>query len=106
MSKDFVNETGSNLKEIFANSSFLADLRKLTADNSRGCIILENPELMVDFLVQQGAIDTTSRETVLQELRKMSKLPGHDLQGDEIPDQNIFYRLLKKNYFFGFGAYG
>jgi len=106
MSKDFVNENGTNLKELFANSTFLADLRKLTAEQSRGCIILENPELMVDFLVKQGAMDTTSRETVLQEFQKMGKLPGHDMQGDEIPDQNVFYRLLKKNYFFGFGAYG
>ena len=106
MSKDFINETGSNLRELFANSSFLAELRKLTTEHSRGCIILENPELMVDFLVKQGAIDTTSRETVLQELMKMGKLPGHDLNGDEIPDQNIFYRFVKKNYFFGFGAYG
>ena len=106
MSKDFINETGSNLKDIFSNSTFLAELRKLTAERSRGCIILENPELMVDFLVKQGAIDTTSRETVLQELMKMGKLPGHDLKGDEIPDQNVFYRFVKKHYFFGFGAYG
>ena len=106
MSKDFINETGSNLKELFANSSFLADLRKLTAEKSRGCIILENPELMVDFLIKHGAVDSTSRNTVLQEFSKMKNLPGHDLRGDEIPDQNIFYRFVKRNYFFGFGAYG
>ena len=106
MSKDLINETGTNLKEIFANSSFLADLRELTAENSRGCIILENPELMVDFLVKHGAVDSTSRQTVLEEFRKLGNLPGHDLQGEEIPEQNVFYRLLKKNYFFGFGAYG
>jgi hypothetical protein len=106
MSRDYINENGTNLKEIFAASSFLTDLRKLTAACSRGCIILENPELMVDFLVKQGAVDSTSRHTVLEEFRKMSKLPGHDLKGEEIPDQNVFYRLLKKNYFFGFGAYG
>jgi MoaA/NifB/PqqE/SkfB family radical SAM enzyme len=106
MSKDFLNANGSNLKEIFANSSFLADFRKLTAENSRGCIILENPELMVDFLIKQAAIDTTSRETVLQEFRKMSQLPGHDLKDEAIPDRNIFYRFVKKQYFFGFGAYG
>jgi hypothetical protein len=61
---------------------------------------------MVDFLVRQGAVDGTSRQTVLEEFCKMSKLPGHDLKGEEIPDQNVFYRLLKKKYFFGFGAYG
>jgi MoaA/NifB/PqqE/SkfB family radical SAM enzyme len=106
MSKDFINENASNLKEIFAGSSFLAELRKLTSTHSRGCIILENPELMVDFLIKHEAIDATSRETVLQEFRKMRQLPGHDLKGDEIPDRNVFYRLVKKNYFFGFGAYG
>jgi MoaA/NifB/PqqE/SkfB family radical SAM enzyme len=106
MSKDFINESGSNLKDIFANSSFLADFRKLTAENSRGCIILENPELMVDFLIKQGAVDSTSRQTVLEELKKMGKLSGHDLKDDAIPDQNVFYRMVKKNYFFGFGAYG
>jgi len=61
---------------------------------------------MADFVVEQGAVDTTSRNTVLQEFRKMQNLPGHDLKGDEIPDQNVFYRFVKKNYFFGFGAYG
>ena len=106
MSKDFINETGSNLKEIYNNSSFLADFRKLTAEHSRGCIILENPELMVDFLIKHEAIDTTSRQTILQEFQKMSKLAGHDMKGEEIPDQNIFYRFVKKRYFFGFGAYG
>ena len=106
MSKDFINENASNLKEIFANSSFLADFRKLTAENSRGCIILENPELMVDLLIKHEAIDTTSRQNVLQEFRKMRKLSGHDMKGEEIPDQNIFYRFVKKKYFFGFGAYG
>ena len=106
MSKDFINETGSNLKEIFASSSFLADFRKLTAENSRGCIILENPKLMVDFLIKHEAVDTTSRQTVLDEFKKMSKLPGHDMKGEEIPDENIFYRFVKKRYFFGFGAYG
>ena len=106
MSKDFINEKGSNLKKIFASSSFLAELRKLTAAHSRGCIILENPALMVDFLIKQGAVDSTSRQTVLEEFRKMSNLPGHDQPDNEIPDQNIFYRFLKKHYFFGFGAYG
>ena len=106
MSKEFINETGSNLKEIYNNSTFLADFRKLTAEHSRGCIILENPELMVDFLVKHEAIDTTTRQTVLQEFQKMSKLAGHDIKGEEIPDQNVFYRFVKKRYFFGFGAYG
>ena len=38
--------------------------------------------------------------------QKMNPVPGHDMEGEEIPEQNVFYRLLKKKYFFGFGAYG
>lgn len=106
MAKDFLNEDASNLAELFETSGFLAGLRKMTAESSRGCILLEDPEKLVQFLEQHGAIDTTSRATVLEEYRKMSPMPGHTMDGEEIPEQNVFYRLLKKRYFFGFGAYG
>ena len=32
----------------------------------------------------------------------MTALPGHDMPGEEIPERNLFYRILKKRYFFGF----
>lgn len=51
------------------------------------------------FLEQQGAIDTTTRGTVREEYQKMNPVPGHDMEGEEIPEQNVFYRLLKKKYF-------
>lgn len=106
MARDFVNEDASNLAELFRESGFLADLRKMTADTSRGCILLEDPQRMLRFLEQYGAIDTTTRGTVREEYEKMAPVPGHDMKEEEIPEQNLFYRLLKKRYFFGFGAYG
>lgn len=106
MAKDFLNTDASNLGELFETSGFLADLRRMTAETSRGCILLEDPERLVQFLVQHGATDTTSRASVLAEYKKMHPVPGHTMEGEEIPEQNIFYRLLKKRYFFGFGAYG
>jgi MoaA/NifB/PqqE/SkfB family radical SAM enzyme len=106
MAKEFINADGSNLAELYAKSEFLADFRSMTAGKSRGCIVLEDPQAMVDFLEKHGAIDTTSRATVLEEYKKMTPLAGHNQQGDEIPEENVFYRLLKKKYFFGFGAYG
>ncbi len=106
MAKDFINEDGTNLKELFENSEFLAGFRKMTAESSRGCILLEDPQKLVEFLEQQGAIDTTSRASVLEEYKKMTPLAGHNQQGQELPEQNIFYKLVKKKYFFGFGAYG
>jgi hypothetical protein len=106
MAKEWLNEDASNLTDIFNNSQFLADFRKVTAEGSRGCIIMEHPQRMVEFLQQQGALDTTSRGTVMQEYEAMNSVAGHDMKDDLIPEQNVFYKFLKKRYFFGFGAYG
>lgn len=106
MAKDYLNDDGTNLAELCENSEFLADFRKMTAESSRGCILLEDPEKLVSFLEKHQATDTTSRGTVLDEYRKMTPVAGHNQQGQEIPEQNTLYKLVKKKYFFGFGAYG
>ncbi|MCC8197169.1 MAG: radical SAM protein [Tannerellaceae bacterium] len=106
MAKEYINEDAGNLAEIFENSRFLADLRQLTAGDSRGCILMENPEKLARFLEEQQAADTTSRGTVLEEYKKMKPVAGHHMEHEKIPEKNMFYKLLKKKYFFGFGAYG
>lgn len=106
MAKDFINLDASNLGELFEQSEFLAEFRQMTAESSRGCILLEDPQKMVEFLEKHQAIDTTSRKTVLEEYKKMYPVAGHNQAGKEIPEQNVFYKKLKKRYFFGFGAYG
>ncbi|MDR2389629.1 MAG: radical SAM protein [Tannerellaceae bacterium] len=106
MAKDFINEEGTNVAELFQQSDFLAGLRKLAASHSRGCILLENPSLLRSYLESRQASDTTSRGTVWEEIKRMPVLAGHDLKGEEIPEENILYRWMKKHYFFGFGAYG
>jgi MoaA/NifB/PqqE/SkfB family radical SAM enzyme len=106
LAKDFINEDASNLVELFDKSEFLTGLRKMTAESSRGCILLENPQKMVQFMEKYQAVDTTSRGTVLEEYKRMTPVAGHNMEGEEIPEQNTVYRLMKKKYFFGFGAYG
>ena len=106
MAKEFINADASNLVEIFHNSEFLASLRKMTAETSRGCILLENPQKMLQFLQEWNAIDSTSRGTVAEEYAAMQIVAGHDMQGEEIEEKSKIYRMLKKRYFFGFGAYG
>lgn len=106
MACDWLNKDSSNLVPLFEQSAFLAGFRELAASASRGCILLEDPDRMAAFLQEQGATDTTSRQTVLEEYRRMTPLAGHNLAGDEIPEENVFYRWVKKHYFFGFGAYG
>ena len=106
MACDMLNKDASNLTEIFNNSEFLASLRRMTAETSRGCILLENPQKMLQFLEQWKAVDTTSRGTVRDEYAAMQVVAGHDMAGEEIPEKSGIYRMLKKRYFFGFGAYG
>ena len=106
MAKEFINADASNLVEIFHNSEFLASLRKMTAETSRGCILLENPQKMLQYLKEWNAIDSTSRGTVAEEYAAMRVVAGHDMQGEEIEEKSMIYRMLKKRYFFGFGAYG
>jgi MoaA/NifB/PqqE/SkfB family radical SAM enzyme len=106
LAKDFLNDDASNLEDICNNSDFLKDLRKLTAEASRGCILLENPSLLKRFAEEHQAVDSGNRDAFFAELDKMNTLPGHHISGKEIPDTNTFYRIAKKKFFFGFGAYG
>lgn len=106
MAREFINADASNLALLFEDSTFLSDFRAMTAKSSRGCILLENPEKLVQFLEEQQAMDTTTRGTALAELKKMTPRAGHNQEGEEIPEKNVFYKLAKKKYFFGFGAYG
>lgn len=106
MATDFLNEDASNLAEI-CNSAFLARMRRKIAETTRGCILMDSPDKLVELLEgEPEAVDTTSRGTVLEEYRKMRPVASHDMAEQAIPEQNVFYRFLKKRYFFGFGAYG
>jgi MoaA/NifB/PqqE/SkfB family radical SAM enzyme len=106
LAREHLDTEGSNLTDAFHYSKFLADFRHFTAQSSRGCILLEDPQKLLAFLKAWQAKDTTSRGSVLSEYERMTPLAGHNQAGDEIPELNPFYRWVKKHYFFGFGAYG
>ena len=106
MAGEWLNSDASNLAEIFNNSKFLADLRHMTAQTSRGCILLEDPQKLASFLKQYNVSETTTRQTFMAELEKMTHHAGHDMRDDAVAEKNPLYRLLQKHYFFGFGAYG
>ena len=106
MATDFINEDASNMVDLYRNSQYLADMRRKVADRTRGCILMEDPQTMIDFIEQHHVVETTSRATAMDEYRRMTKVPGHDMGDEAIPEENPLYRLLKKKYFFGFGAYG
>lgn len=95
-----------NLAAVLQNSQFLTHFRTFSRSSSRGCILLENPHALFDFLAAEKARDTTGRGTGFEELAAMKTLPGHYQPGHEIPEKHWVYRFAKKHWFFGFGAYG
>lgn len=97
---------GTGLYDFFNRSQFLADFRKMCCKTTQGCIIMENPAKLADFIHNEGAVDSSGRGTLPAELSRMCPCAGHHQPGREIPERSWAYRFAKKNWFFGFGAYG
>jgi MoaA/NifB/PqqE/SkfB family radical SAM enzyme len=94
------------LKETFNNSEFLRDFRQLTAEHTRGCVIMERPDLLVELAEKHGARDTTARHQVMEELKAVTPRRSQYQPGDEIPERSLVYRWAKKYAFNDFGTYG
>ena len=94
------------LRETFNDSEFLRDFRELAAGATRGCIVLERPDLLVELADRYGARDTTARKTAIQEYQLAESHLSQYQPGDEIREKSLAYRLAKKFWFNDYGAYG
>jgi hypothetical protein len=101
---DNIHDEEKTLFEKF-NSPYLSDFRKLAQETTRGCIVLERPELLKQLVESHGAKDATVRKTALAELDAMQIRTSQYNPGNEIPEKNIFYRLAKRYWFSDFGVY-
>jgi MoaA/NifB/PqqE/SkfB family radical SAM enzyme len=100
-----IRDNDGDLFETITSSKLLADFRETAAGATRGCIVLERPDLLKDVVERNEARDTTVRGTAMAELEAMvNKNSQHD-PGNEIPEKHWLYRFAKKHWFFGFGAY-
>ena len=93
------------LRETFNESAFLRDFREVAATATRGCIVLERPDLLKGIVDKHEARDTTARQTALAELEAMQTRPSQYNPGAEIPERSWAYRLAKSWCFNDFGAY-
>lgn len=99
-----VNETDS-IYDTLTQSAFMKDFRETTAKHTRGCIVLERPDLVLDLVEKHGARDTTIRQTAKAELKSMTPKGSQYQPGEEIPDKHWMYRLAKRYWFNDFNAY-
>jgi MoaA/NifB/PqqE/SkfB family radical SAM enzyme len=91
--------------EAMTQSSFLKDFRESSAQVTRGCVVLERPDLVKEIAERHGARDTTQRKTAIAELESLESRNSQHNPEAQVPEQHWMYRFAKKHYFFGFGAY-
>jgi MoaA/NifB/PqqE/SkfB family radical SAM enzyme len=104
----FATENIGDERGIFAtmrDSEFLKDFRELSARATRGCVVLERPDLVKQLVVKHGARDTTPRGTAMAELDAMQPRFSQWLPGQEVPEKHWMYRVAKKYWFYDFSAY-
>ncbi len=93
------------LKEKFLQSEFLRDFRELAQSTTRGCIVLERPDLLKALVEKHGAKDSTVRGTALEELGAMTVRTSQYNPEQEVPEKSWLYRLAKRFWFNDFGVY-
>ena len=104
----FATETIRDPRGIHAtmrDSAFLKDFRELSARETRGCVVLERPDLVKQLVVKHGARDTTARGTAMAELEAMTPRFSQWLPGEEIPERHWMYKISKRFWFNDFNAY-
>jgi MoaA/NifB/PqqE/SkfB family radical SAM enzyme len=98
-------EDNRPLGEKIVRSEFLADFRRLALSTTRGCIVLERPDLLKQLVEKHGARDATARGTALAELEAMRVRTSQYNPDNEVPEKNWLYRLAKRYWFSDFGQY-
>ena len=102
--KDDIHDETKSLSEKF-NAPYLQEFRELAADTTRGCIVLERPDLLQELVEKHGAADGTVRKTALEELSEMQVRPSQYSPENAIPEKSWAYRFAKKHFFNDFGTY-
>ena len=100
-----IHDNQGDLFKTMTESPLLRDFRRTAAQATRGCIVLERPDLLKQVVERNGARDTTLRQRAMPELEQMASRPSQHNPGNEFPEENWAYRFAKKHWFFGFGAY-
>jgi MoaA/NifB/PqqE/SkfB family radical SAM enzyme len=103
----FATETvrDGDIYELMTRSGFLRDFREESARHTRGCIVLERPDVVKNLVKKHAAVDTTIRQQALAELDQMQPRPSQYQPEEAIPEKHWMYRLGKKVLYHDFGAY-
>lgn len=104
-SKENIHDETKSLKEKFLGSDYLKEFRQLARSTTRGCIVLERPDLMKELMVKNEVADGTARKTALAELEAMQVRTSQYNPDHEIPEKSWAYRIAKRYWYSDFGVY-
>jgi MoaA/NifB/PqqE/SkfB family radical SAM enzyme len=102
--KDNIHDSSKPLAEKL-DSPYLRDFRELARSTTRGCIVLERPDLLEQLIEKHAATDGTARQTALAELQAMQVRPSQYNPEQAIPERSWAYWLAKRLFFNDFQAY-
>ena len=100
-----IRDNDGDLYKTMTQSKLLIDFRKTAAKATRGCIVLERPDLLKQVVERHSCRDTTIRQRAMAELAALQSRPSQHDPGNAVREENWVYRFAKKHWFFGFGAY-
>ena len=100
-----IHDNGRDLFRTIDRSEFLRRFQEFCQERTRGCVILERPQELVEFLRSHSVVDYSGRDA-LGEIAAGEPRTSHHLPGEEIPEDYWVYRALKRQLFFGMGGYG
>lgn len=99
------NVADGELDVLYKKSTFLADFKAEIPLKTKGCVVMDDPQWIVNHVEKHKAKDSSGRGNEAARLREMPKVPSHG-SATEIREKSWAYRFAKKNAFFGLGAYG
>ena len=101
---DSIHDESKTLVEKF-ESPFLKDFRELARETTRGCIVLERPDLLANLVTKHSAKDGTVRATAMAELNAMQVRPSQYNPASAVPEKSWAYWIAKKLFFNDFDVY-
>jgi len=100
-----IRDNQGDLYKTINDSEYLRGFQKFVEERTQGCVILEHPQALVEYIRGASAKDFSGRDA-LGEIDAGTPRTSHHLPGEEMPEDFWLYRMLKKQLFFGMGGYG
>ncbi|HEY8504096.1 MAG TPA: radical SAM protein, partial [Gemmataceae bacterium] len=93
--KEMLSDNNGDVFKTINESEFLRGFQKFVKDRTKGCVILERPQELMEFMRGHGVRDFSTRDA-FAEYERSTPRHSHHLPGEEIPEDYWVYRLLKK----------